>query len=374
MMDLINDLKLSALAFRQMKAGSGEMMACVVVRGTFHIIPGQTLVWAEQQEPIQFEDVYQGDPLTTPLIRCSDIVPFKPKADLTLLAWASRPASQSDATWLSGLIFNGKPHAFRVCGRRYWDFRPAIHENQSGHWQLSDVESIPNVMLSWTLAYGGSKPLKAGQSTADVVPANPIGCGYVDWDASPKDQRILAPSILRDEESHLEACHNLVPYGCAPVSPWWLWRQKYAGTYDKAWLDEVHPRLPLDFDYHFYQCAAPEMVYDSYFRGGETVRLINVHSQHHQIDFLLPQYRPIAQIKRKTSEVFTVSLNMDGCHINLLTENQAAKVILTWRAWVPFQPEVSSIRLGMQGLDTMIREGVAARSAIPLHGMPKWPS
>ena len=85
MMDLINDLKLSALAFRQMKAGSGEMMACVVVRGTFHIIPGQTLVWAEQQEPIQFEDVYQGDPLTTPLIRCSDIVPFKPKADLTLL-------------------------------------------------------------------------------------------------------------------------------------------------------------------------------------------------------------------------------------------------------------------------------------------------
>lgn len=373
MMDLINDLKMSAVAFRQMKAAdSGEMMACVTVRGTFHVYSDQPLIWADTQDPIQFEDEYLGDPHKTPLVRCSDIIPFKPKADLTLLAWAVRPRSVIATDWCAGLKVEEREYIFHVHGRRYWEYKRDELNKEYRGWSLSEMENFSHVALTWTLAYGGKKPMERNMGTPDVVRQNPIGCGYIDLDHTPKDQRLLAPSLLRPNNPLAAAGSYYEPYGCAPISPWWKWRQQYAGTYDEAWVNEVHPRLPADFDYAFYQYAPPEMIQDGYFKGGENFSLVNIHSFSERIKFQLPTYFPVARIKRKTSEVIDIPLNLDGCHIDLTTGDEPAKVFLTWRVWVPFEPVVSSIRLGLNGLETKIKDSMAIEGLTPLAGMPKW--
>ncbi len=50
---------------------------------------------------------------------------------------------------------------------------------------------------------------------------------------------------------------NYKPMALGPLGRGWPQRARYAGTYDDAWLADVFPFLPKDFDERYYQ-AAPE--------------------------------------------------------------------------------------------------------------------
>jgi len=372
MMDLINDEGLSSITFRQMRAGTGEMMGVIAVRGTFHIYPGHPLIFAEPQDPIQLEDRYLGDPHNTPLIRCSDLVPHKPKADLTLIGWAAKPRHYDQNTWRCGLVFDGNTHAFEICGNREWQYEDDQYgeePGQNGKWALSEPDESVAVKLSWENTYGGVFPTDQ-DGGIDAVRENPIGCGFLHPEFTPKSKPVRAPNILRPHDQLPEDGDYYEPYGCAPIPPWWRQRQQYTGTYDQAWLDEVHPRLPADFDYHFYQCAPAHMIYPSYFKGGEAVSLIHLRHDFPQIEFTLPEYRPFARIRRITNEVVDLKLNLDGCHIDL-TEHPA-KVFLTWRAWLPFTPEIRSFDLKIQNLGLLIKQRASVSKLTPLNGVTPW--
>jgi hypothetical protein len=59
------------------------------------------------------------------------------------------------------------------------------------------------------------------------------------------------------------------------LSPAWLPRRLYAGTYDAKWQKERFPLLPLDFDPTFYRASAPEQTIAGYLQGGEPVAIRN---------------------------------------------------------------------------------------------------
>lgn len=50
-------------------------------------------------------------------------------------------------------------------------------------------------------------------------------------------------------------------------------RIAYAGTYDEKWRAERAPFLPEDFDFRFFQVGFPDLVCDSYLRGGEPIEI-----------------------------------------------------------------------------------------------------
>jgi hypothetical protein len=65
------------------------------------------------------------------------------------------------------------------------------------------------------------------------------------------------------------------PTGFGFISPAWLPRRSYAGTYDERWRAERFPLLPLDFNQAFYQCAPPGQTVQGYLQGNEPVAVVN---------------------------------------------------------------------------------------------------
>lgn len=64
-------------------------------------------------------------------------------------------------------------------------------------------------------------------------------------------------------------------------------RRKLAGTYDKRWLEERMPLLPVDFDLRHNQVAAKGLVSKRPFAGDETIVLENLW-QRGRVRFTLP--------------------------------------------------------------------------------------
>jgi hypothetical protein len=52
-------------------------------------------------------------------------------------------------------------------------------------------------------------------------------------------------------------------------------RLRYAGTYDKEWIQNRSPFWPKDFDYRYFQCAPPDQQMP-HLVGGEEIKLENL--------------------------------------------------------------------------------------------------
>jgi hypothetical protein len=55
----------------------------------------------------------------------------------------------------------------------------------------------------------------------------------------------------------------------------WPGRIEYGGTYDQAWIDDVFPFLPADFDERYFQMAPPDQQIDPP-RAGTDMQLANL--------------------------------------------------------------------------------------------------
>lgn len=350
-MDIYNDSDLPALSFRQIRAGDAANMACVTVKATCSIHQGLMATLADVQEPVLFEDVYDGDPQTTTLLRTTDLIPYKPAADITLLAHAYAQTAADEAGFIAGLILGDK-----VC--RFAVHPPVALLRESG--QLRRVtKPMPHATpISWTHSYGGPIEPRQGDTPPDVVRQNPVGTG-----ALPPEQLLEGEYLWRPTITDPDAQNGFATsWGAAPVSPWWRGRQQFAGTYDKDWLNEIHPRLPDDFDYRFYQYAAPALIKENYLQGGEFLRLINLHPELPVIDTWLPKWRPVAWVRRRSNEVSAMHLNLDGCHIRMI--DGPPHMVLTWRAWIAEADIVDAFQIRIEGLNELITQRAAVRAAL----------
>jgi hypothetical protein len=356
-LDIYNLTALPALGFRQNQAGTGEMMACLTVKATCDIINGFPLVLSDIQDSILFDDVYLADPLGSSLMQTSDLVPWKPAADITMIANAFDPCAGVQDQFIAGLALDDRSYDFIISPRL-----EAFCEGAT--WRTRFVTAAGAPPLSWTNGFGGPLALE-GELPFDVHRDNPLGCGALDLAQAPVQGVFRLPCI-----GSPEASPDPVPWGCAPVPPWWQPRQRFAGTYDAQWLSEVHPRLPDDFDYRFYQVAAPQLIQPGYLAAGSVLRLFNVLPVDPTISCTLPNWVPNATVRFKTNEVQTVNLNLDGCHIVLCGDR--TKVVLTWRQCWPSGELVEAFRIGIQNFDDLNRERYAALRANRPVAWPSW--
>jgi hypothetical protein len=302
----------------------------VVVKATANLRP--TLSLAEVQVPPAMADEYYGDPAASSLRTVSDMHIGKPGTDVLLVGSARAPDRRPVTVLHVSMSVADRRKTIQVTGDRVWrDGRPSSPQ---------PFESMP---LVWERAFGGWH--RHGEKIV-AEERNPVGCGFAGGRSAAEIEGVAVPN-LEDPEAPLQQPGQVQTPAClAPIAASWLPRRGFAGTYGEAWQRTRAPFLPDDFDPRFFQCAAPEFVFDRYLQGGEPVEVSGV-TLDGPLAFAVPHLRLAVAV--------TVAGALEEPPVNLETisiEPDANRLCLTWRASVPCDRKalkVEKIVVSLQG-------------------------
>ncbi|MEO3999634.1 DUF2169 domain-containing protein [Mesorhizobium sp. CAU 1732] len=332
-----NTTPFSAIAFEQWHR-DGTTMAAVAVRGVYELSDSGSLSLSDHQELV-FADEYAGSSQDTALVRTSDLVPFKPSADITVVGSTYPPGHEKSARWECGIKVGELKHILRCSGPREWE--ATGRKGASPSWKLTDARPVESMPLDYLNASGGSI---IGDPDRGVSHFNPLGPGILHPRYTPMDRRFRAPAIDSENYPVNDPFAEVEPQGMAPVPPSWRFRLQHAGTYDDAWLEKRHPKLPENFDYRFYQTAHPALIYPGYLRGDEQVTFAGLTPGGEVHRFNLPNALPCAKFLWSDGKEVSMRLNLDGLHLDL-RKGPPWRVDLTWRGWMEINPEFFKVDL-----------------------------
>jgi len=164
------------------------------------------------------------------------------------------------------------------------------------YWNAAGLPSAPQpfreIPINWTMAFGGQgwKP-------------NPTGVGIV----PDTHGRIPLPQV--------QAPHHLMasprdcpePAGFNALNPFWPQRKRLLGTFDDAWLKKRWPHYPTDTDPEYFNTAPADQRLAGFFKGNETVKIVNMHPEKAEITSTLPGVRARLFVNRVVDgkETFT---------------------------------------------------------------------
>lgn len=291
----------------------------VILKATLVLRPKLTL--AREQLPVTLADEYYGDPTDSSLRTTSEIHIGKPGTDVLLVGRAWAPQGQSVRESFVRVVVAERQKTIRVLGDRVWqsDGSPSAPE---------PFEAMP---LVWERAFGGVHALE-DRTLAEE--RNPIGLGFAGKRSAEELLGHPVPNLESPDEPLERSGQNPTPVCFAPTAPQWLPRRAFAGTYDDAWQRKRAPYLPADFDPRFLQCAAPELSFDRYLVGGESIEVTGA-SPEGPLAFPIPAANLRVEVK--------VAGSLEHPPVNLetvLLEPDENRVALTWRAALPCDRKV----------------------------------
>lgn len=238
----------------------------VVVKATFTM--GEQVQLAPKQKPPQMEDEYWDEPGLSSIRYMSEMHLRKPYTDIILNGHACAP--------------NNKPVTQIDCGVKVGNYMKTARVFGERHWETlgpSNPKPFLKIPLIYENAYGGTCLQTKKENGKEVKERimhtiNPVGRGYRKVGTDPINGHLL-PNIEDPNKLISTTLDKPAPVGFGFISPTWLPRIKFAGTYDAAWQKNRAPYLPKDFDNRFFNAAAPELTCKSYLKGGESVMLVN---------------------------------------------------------------------------------------------------
>jgi hypothetical protein len=277
-----------------------------------------------------------GEPGASSLRYTSELHVGKASTDVVLVgnAWApeGRPMTES----VVAVTVAGRQKAVKVFGDRVW--------KRGGFTRAEPFQSMP---LIYERAFGGHhKVSQEGPVLAEE--RNPVGVGFL-GKRSPAEMIGGKVPNLEDPKSPMERPGDQRTPACFGfIAPAWLPRRTFAGTYDKAWQSQRAPYLPADFDPRFFNAAAPELTFDRFLVGGESVRVVGT-SRHGPIQFELPRCQPRVGVKIAGAH------ERPPLHLEtVLIEPEENRVCISWRAELPCDKKVhrvEEITIEVDGLD-----------------------
>jgi hypothetical protein len=121
-------------------------------------------------------------------------------------------------------------------------------------------------------AYGGM--------TADrelIEDRNPVGRGV----AKTLAELVGTPAPQIEDPAHpvTSAEDRPAPVGLGAVSPHWMPRRGYAGTFEDAWLRSRMPLLPADFDVRHHNVAPPALQLEVPLGVGDCIGILGMHEE-----------------------------------------------------------------------------------------------
>lgn len=254
----------------------------VIIKGTFAIAANQAASVSTEQLPIFIADGLDEKDATTSIRFESDMVPFKPRADVVLIGRARAPGSQPVTQLDVSLRVGRLEKTIRVFGDRQWWFPTRL--------AFVPLISPPHFFLTMDLiyerAFGG-----IDAAAARYCKENLIGTGFIGKKSKKSIHKKLLPNL--EDPAHLIRWwrSHPRPVGFGFYGRGWVPRIGYAGTYDEQYRKERAPALPLDFSSAFYNGAHPDLQVEGYLRGDEEIELRNV-SPEPTLHFWLPGVQP----------------------------------------------------------------------------------
>ena len=308
----------------------------IVVRATVDIVPGGLSTLAEKQLPLNLTDQYFGNPVESSLKYPSDLAPFKPKADIILVATAY-PPNVSSLAWNVGVTVGRHRKTLAATGPRFW-------KKGLFGWSPSALEPATKLPIRYENAYGGAHTVldKQGEPTViDLCRSNPVGKGWL----SPIARRTMGDIKTLPAAQFYSKASDLPPVfgreyaveGFGAIAPTWSSRQRYVGTGEKS---AAHCADPASLDIHplFYNCAHPDLVVP-YLTGDETVQLLNL-TPDEVLEFQLPgKTVQITAQFGKPSESVPVPAFLD----TLIIEPDDLRATMVWRSTIPVEANPEKI-------------------------------
>jgi len=289
----------------------------VILKGTFKIVKDAPLKPIPDQHPLVLTDEFYGEMNESSIRFESDLVPYKPNSDIIVNAIAHSPEKRPVPQWMVSVQVGELKKELLVMGKRFW-------KRMGMMWKLTKAEPCLQVPIKYENAYGGQWQ---DNDQLDVFEENPVGCGYVNKKFLKNVEQIPAPDIMNKEDPVTVFNQLYKPQGFSTISKSWTQRRQYTGTYDDKWIKERHPYLPKDFDFAYYNCSHPDMIYNGYLTGNETVELKNLHPEHKKLQFGLPDYKVFLLLRYLNGSMKVCKVSLDTLHIEL-PEEQA---YLVWR-------------------------------------------
>jgi hypothetical protein len=320
-----------------------ENLLTVMVKGTFLFSFGHTEP-ADDQIPLAYGDVYEDEALGGGVRYESDIVPFKPRADIVLRATAHAPEDKPAPVVPVGVKVGSLEKRIVVFGERYWNHAGVLSRN----YTMTPPKPFVRRPIVYRDAFGGMDAV-----TGEYCPENLVGTGLY----SGKSKQNLAGKPLPCIEDPRCLIRDLDarprPVGFGFYHRAWRPRAAYAGTYDPAWRKRRSPLPPEDFDARFYNGAHPDLQADGYLKAGDPVVLRNLTPEG-EVRFHLAEVTPSCALTRKATggraKTETVALRLD----TLFMEPEEKRYCLVWRAAVPVQ-DASAAEIDQVCIDMLRR-------------------
>ncbi|MFA6147124.1 MAG: DUF2169 domain-containing protein [bacterium] len=310
---------------------AGDPTFLVVIKGTFLVDVHGFVTPADEQIPVAFGEVMEGEGESAKVRLETDTAPFKPRADIFLLGKAHAPGGKP-VRWLdTGLLVGNVKKVVRVFGDRTWI---------SGQGKLSapmftEPEPFTEMDLVNEKAFGG-----IDTESGEVCAENPAGCGFYtrkspkNIDGAPLPNIEDPGKLIRQWKDHPRPTgFGIVGKNCQP-------RFGCLGTYDETWQKQRRPAPPADFRTDYYNAAQPDLQVPGYLEGDEDVRLLNLAPGGGEVRFRLPGIRPAVTVTRADIEFlgWDAPLSTENLELRLDTLcllPEESRFFLVWRGSLP---------------------------------------
>lgn len=273
-------------------------------------------------------DVFAGDPARSALLDEQDIAPGKEATDLIIRAIARSPGGEALPDWAVGVsIADRLSYGFQVRGPAMW--RKALLG-----WKADQPQPITELPLSYALAYGGAAP--GGNDDAPVYcQENPAGLGLATKALLSKGQPFAAAQIADLAEIMAQDVESpMMVHGFGPIAKTWLPRRSFAGTFDEAWKQRRHPRMPEDYSLRFWNCAPRAMQLSPFLRGSETIRVSGISHAPTPVEVTLPGAG--LMLYAKGDDPHDAPFVLDMVDLDLRSVNPGDhRITMIWRCLLP---------------------------------------
>jgi hypothetical protein len=269
----------------------------VVVKARFALRHDAPMVAAGT--PVLVErDLHLDEDPTRSLRDASDLVPYRPGADVWVVGHAHAPRGRAVGVSVVrlGVYRDRQPLLEKV-----------VHVVGDRESAASPPRPFERMALTYERAFGG-----AGFDD------NPVGVGA--------DERPVQPNVL-------DATTPGRPVGLGPVSPYWKTRRRHVTTEDRRRLDQPTPIVPEHIDWSYFH-AAPEDQRIPYLRGDEWIVLDGMHPSLLRVLSRLPKVSGVARILPiRRGEELGDAVAMVGDTLAIDADAQVCAV--TWRGSFP---------------------------------------
>ncbi|UQA62816.1 DUF2169 family type VI secretion system accessory protein [Polyangium aurulentum] len=300
----LSPLQSSYLLFRQT---SGEWAQAVVCKATYVLSPGLAKLAAEQEPPNE-DDNHWNDDTSRSLYAPSDLVPFKPHADVLLVGSAFAPGNVPVQSLTVRLAAARIDKSIEVLGDR------------------ASRDGIAQEAARFT-----TMPLRYERAAGGPETWNPVGMNLY---ARPDAQGLvrlpnLQPSALAGRDPRMLNA----PVGFGPIAPSWPGRATKLGR-NAGYFSDITWRqrpLPDGVDLSFFN-AAPHDQQAAELRDDERIVLENLHREHPQLVTMLPGLHPRAFVVESAGALRQeIKMKCD----TLWIDTDRSICTLTWRGILP---------------------------------------